>query len=68
MFVELTDEAMNMEVMSEVQQDTGNKDDHRPDRIAHCHGAHIACSLFPDAFCPGSLFTESLFTKSRRNI
>ncbi|BBH27468.1 DNA-directed RNA polymerase subunit alpha [Intestinibaculum porci] len=25
MFVELTDEAMNMEVMSEVQQDTGNK-------------------------------------------
>ena len=25
MFVELTDMAMNMEVMSEVQQDTGNK-------------------------------------------
>ena len=25
MFVELTDQAMNMDVMSEVQQDTGNK-------------------------------------------
>ena len=50
------------------QQDTGDKDDHRPDRIAHCHGAHIACSLFPDALFPESLFTESLFAGSLRDI